>query len=190
MSSVATAAAPSESAVFHFFAKLTKYADNVSIFNMKIFRWLATIIMFLIAAEVTMRYVFRSPTPWSADVQLYLSAAQRCIGIGFATMVHSHIIMDVFIGKWKWRSLKILDLFGYFFYYIPLMIALEAMTYNRAVKAWIEGEKLYSVWRPVIWPVLFFMVYAYGLFIMQILAEVTKTVIDLQKGDEKWRKAR
>jgi len=157
---------------------------------MKIFRWVGTIIMFLIVYEVTARYIFNEPTKWGNDVQLYLSAAQRCIGIGFATMVHSHITMDIFTTKMSFKKQKVLELFGYIVYHLPLMYALTWATTRRGLQTLVTKEKYYSVWRPYLYPILFFIVGAYILFIMQILAETIKDVISLQKGSDAWLKER
>jgi len=190
VSSVTSTINPGSSAPFRVFAKLTKYSDDITIFIMKQFRWLATIIMVLITLEVVMRYIFRSPTIWNNDLQVYLSNGQRCIALGFATMAHSHIIMDVFIGKLSFKKSKILDLFGYIVYNLPLMILLTWATWNRGLQTILTNEKYYSTWRPPLWPAFMTMVFAYGLFIMQLFAECIKSVICLQRGNDEWLKQR
>ncbi len=176
--------------MFNFFAKLTKYSDSTTIFIMKQFRWVATIIMFLIAAEVFMRYVFREPTIWSFDVQTYLSAGQRCIGLGYAVMLHSQIVMDIFTAKLSFKKSKVLELFGYLVYNLPLMAALIWTNWQRTVLTFGTNEKLYSVWRPPLWPILAFICFAYIVLVMQIFAESIKCVIHLQRGNDAWLKER
>jgi len=157
---------------------------------MKQFRWLAPIIMFLIVGEVFMRYVFRAPTIWNNDLQLYISAGQRIIGIGYGTMLHNQIVMDIFTAKLSFKKSKAIELFGYLVYHIPLMFALTWVTGARALLTFVQNEKYYSVWRPVLWPVLAFITFAYLLFIMQLFAEIIKCVIHLQRGNDKWLKER
>jgi len=157
---------------------------------MKVFRWLATIIMFLIVMEVAMRYIFRAPTTWNNDIQLYLSAGQRIIGIGYGTMLHNQIIMDIFTAKLSFKQFKALELVHYFVFHLPLMFALTWVTGTRALLTFAQNEKYYSVWRPPLWPVLAFITFAYVLFIMQIFTEIIKDIIGLQKGNDKWLKER
>jgi len=157
---------------------------------MKQFRWLATIIMFLIALEVFMRYVLREPTIWNNDVQLYISAVQRIIGIGYGTMLHNQIVMDIFTAKLSFKQFKTLELVHYFIFHLPLMIALIWVTGARSLLTFVQNEKYYSVWRPVLWPVLAFITFAYVLFIMQLFAEIIKCIIHLKRGNDKWLKER
>jgi len=157
---------------------------------MKVFRWVATIIMLLIVLEVAMRYIFRAPTIWNNDIQLYLSAGQRIIGIGYGTMLHNQIIMDIFTAKLSFKNWKILELVHYFIFHLPLMICLIIVTGQRSLLTFAQNEKYYSTWRPPLWPVLAFITFAYCLFVMQIVCEIIKDFISLQKGNEKWLKQR
>jgi TRAP-type mannitol/chloroaromatic compound transport system permease small subunit len=175
---------------FHVFGKLTKYSDNVTIAMMKVFRWLAPIIMFLIVGEVVMRYVFREPTIWNNDLQLYLSAGQRIIGIGYGSMVHMQIVMDIFTAKLSFKQFKALEIGHYIVFHLPLMFALIWVTGARSLQTFVQNEKYYSVWRPVLWPVLAFITFAYVLFVMQLFAEIIKDFISMQRGDDKWLKER
>ncbi len=176
--------------MFNFFSKLTKFIDGMSVGIMKIFRWGSLIILFLILQEVTMRYVFSTPTMWSNDIQLYLSCAGRVIGFGFATMVHSHITMDLFTVNLNFVRSKVLEVFNYLVFYLPLMSALVYITIQRLVKTVKFQERLYSTWRPILWPIILFVVCAYILMVIQVLGEIIKDIISLQKGSDAWLKQR
>jgi TRAP-type mannitol/chloroaromatic compound transport system permease small subunit len=146
--------------------------------------------MFLIATEVIMRYVFREPTIWNNDVQLYLSAFQRIIGIGYASMLHNQIVMDIFVNNLSFRKSKAIELFGYLVYHLPLVAALIFVTEQRTLLTFSTGEKYYSIWRPLLWPILLLITLAYVFFVVQIFAETTKCVIHLQRGNDAWLKER
>ncbi len=176
--------------MFNLFCKLTKFIDDMTIGIMKIFRWGSLIIMFLILQEVIMRYIFQAPTMWSNDIQLYLSCAGRVIGFGFATMVHSHITMDLFTVNLNFRKSKALELFNYIVFYIPLMSALIYITFKRALKTIRFHEQLYSTWRPPLSPIIIFVVGAYVLMMIQVFSEIMKDIVSLQKGSDAWLKQR
>ncbi len=176
--------------MFNFFSKLTKSVDNITIFIMRIFRWNSTILMYLIVQEVILRYFFNAPTIWGLDVMTYMSAAGRVIGFGYGCMVHSHVTMDIFTVNLNFKKGKILETFNYIVYYIPLLMALIIVTYRRGILALIRNEKLYSVWRPPIAPIVLFIVGAYILMVMQVFIEIIKNIITIQKGSDAWLKQR
>lgn len=175
--------------MFRFFATLARYSDNITMTVREIFKWLSTPILFLLVFEVTMRYIFRAPTIWGMDVCLYMSAAQRCIGLGYASMLHNHIAMDLFTAKIKsFRIARAIELFGYVVYHLPLLYFLAQATLNKGLFTFSRMEKMYSSWRPYLYPLLFFIFGAYCLLIMQILAESIKCVIHMLKGNDTWMK--
>jgi TRAP-type mannitol/chloroaromatic compound transport system permease small subunit len=176
--------------MFNFFSKLTKWMDNITIFIMKIFRWNSPILMYLIVQEVILRYVFNAPTIWGLDTMTYLSAAGRVIGFGYGCMVHSHVTMDIFTVNLNFKKAKMLETFNYIVYYLPLLIALIVVTLTRGLRALRLNEKLYSVWRPPLAPIVLFIVGAYVLMVMQVLIEIIKNIISLQKGSDAWLKQR
>lgn len=173
-----------------FFAKLTKYVDNMTTFIMRFFKWNAALLMALIVFEVTMRYIFKAPTFWGLDVQTYISAGGRVIGFGYAFLMHSHITMDIFTVKLSFRKSKALELFNYLIFGIPLMTAITWVTLERGVYALQHNEKFYTVWRPATWPVIMFVVASYALMMVQILAEIIKDIISLRNGSDVWLKHR
>ncbi len=176
--------------MFNFFGKLTKYFDNVTIFVMETFEWNAPILMFLITYDVILRYIFNSPTVWGLDVQTYISAGGRVIGFGYASLVHSHVTMDIFTVNLNWRKSKALELINYLLFNVPLLFALVWVTLTRGLYSLRVHERYYSVWRPPLSPIILFVVGAYVLMTMQILSEIIKDIISLQKGSDAWVKQR
>ncbi len=176
--------------MYNFFVKLTKGVDNITIFMMKIFRWNSAILMVLIVKEVIDRYIFNQPTVWGMDTMTYMSAAGRVVGFGYGCMMHSHVVMDIFTVNLSYKKAKILETFNYIVYYLPLLIALIIVTFQRGWKAYRLNEKLYSVWRPPIAPIVFVIVGAYILMVMQVFIEIIKNVISIQKGSDAWLKQR
>ncbi len=173
-----------------FFGGLTKYIDNVTIFVLRIFEWNSLILLLLIIYEVIMRYFFNHPTIWGLDSQIYLSAAGRVIGFGYATMIHSHVTMDILTVNLSFKKSKALELFNYIIFYMPLILCITWTTFQRAMFALKKGEKYYSTWRPPLSPIIIFIVGAYILLILQVIAESIKCVIHLQRGSDSWLKQR
>lgn len=170
--------------------KLTKFIDDFTVWVMKWAKWNALVIMVFICEEVFLRYVLRMPTIWGSDVLTMISAIGRMVGIGYAQLLRSHIIMDIFTAKLDFKKSKMLDLFNYVFFFFPLVIALVIATFIRALKSWRYHETMYTVWRPPLYPVTFMLVACYCLMALQGISEVVKDVISLRKGSDEWIKGR
>lgn len=176
--------------MFNFFSKLTKYLDNVTIFVMGTVEWHTVVLMFLIAFEVIMRYLFNAPTLWGLDVQTYISAGGRVIGFGYASLVHSHITMDIFTARMSFGKSKALELISYVIFQLPLLFALVWATLTRGLESLRIHELYYSVWKPPLAPIILFIDGAYVLMTMQIVSEIIKDSISLKKGSDAWLKQR
>ncbi len=140
--------------------------------------------------EVVMRYFFNAPTIWGGDVMVMLSAFGRMVGIGYGQLVRAHVIMDVFTANLAFKRAKILDLFNHIFFILPLISALIYATMKRTIKSWKFQETMYSPWGPPIYPLNTVLVGCYVLLAIQLVSEVIKGIISLQKGSDEWIKRR
>ena len=153
-------------------------------------KWNAPILMVLISFEVVMRYFFNNPTRWGGDVMIMLSAFGRMIGIGYGQLVRAHVIMDVFTANLIFRRAKILDLANHLLFIMPLTVVLIYATLKRTLKSWRVKETMYSPWRPPIYPLNTVLVGCYVILVVQLVSEVIKDIISLQKGSDAWIKRR
>ena len=176
--------------MFSFLSRLTKYLDNITLWVRGIFEWNALILMILVNFEVIMRYFFKSPTVWCLDTQMFISAGGRVIAIGYATLTHGHVTMDIFTLNMSFKRSKALELFNYVIFHVPFLIALVWVTLQRGLEALMLGEHYYSVWRPPLSPLILFIVGAYALMVMQVFTEIIKGFISIKKGSDVWLKQR
>lgn len=170
--------------------KMTKWMDTFTIQLMRVARWHIPILMLLIVQEVLLRYVFNRPTIWGGDLATMISALGRMVGIGYATLLNSHIIMDLFTHNLPFRRAMILRLFTNLVFILPLLSALIYVTFKRSLRVFALGEHIYSLWSPQLWPVVGGLVIFYSITLLQYLSETTKAIISIKKGSDEWIKAR
>ena len=55
------------------------------------------------------RYCFDAPVIWGVEMAQFTMVVYYILGGGFALLTNSHVRMDVFYGRWKWRKQAKMD---------------------------------------------------------------------------------
>ena len=58
----------------------------------------------IVTYEVIMRYIFRSPTIWVADISLLLCIGSVFFAVGYAMKQEAHIAVDLITGRLSYRN--------------------------------------------------------------------------------------
>jgi TRAP-type mannitol/chloroaromatic compound transport system permease small subunit len=170
--------------------KITLIIDRFQEINCEIFKWLSVVIMFLIVIEVTMRYVFGSPTVWGMDIQLQFSAVQRMIAIGYTLLRRGHVRVDLVTVRLPMLKQRAMEIMGYIFFFFPLITSLNLTMIRTTVQSWKVGERSFSPWRYYVPPMKTLLVFGYAALWIGGLSELIKDVKTLKVGDEEWIKDR
>ena len=82
------------------------------------------------------------------------------------------------------RTKAIIDIVCYVGLLLPFLIWLTTVLWRRATEAIASGEKSgQSAWNPVVWPFRTVFLVAFALLILQVLAEVIKSVRRLRGAE-------
>jgi TRAP-type mannitol/chloroaromatic compound transport system permease small subunit len=154
--------------------KITKAIDWLTMWTMEWAKYVNAILMLLITYEVFMRYFVNKPTIWGLDLQTFISAVGRMIGIGYAEMLHSHATVDVITIRLSKKKQKVLELIGYLGFFFPVIGALTWAQWFDTLFSWKTHEKINTSWRPPVYHVKTMVVGCYILLLLQGLAEVIK----------------
>jgi TRAP-type mannitol/chloroaromatic compound transport system permease small subunit len=164
--------------------RLLLIVDSVSAFFGKIFSWAIVILTLITCYDVTMRYVFASPTNWAYDVSYMLYGTLFMMTGAYTLSRNGHVRGDVLYGFFKPRWQAGLDLVLYFAFFLPGILALS---YAGVAFAEASGEikEASSVVAdgPPIYPYKTLIPIAGCLVLLQGLAEITRCVICLKSGD-------
>ncbi|MEM3432568.1 MAG: TRAP transporter small permease subunit [Candidatus Methanomethyliaceae archaeon] len=103
--------------------------------------------------ELVLRYFFNRPTLWGLELSTYLCGASYILSGAYASLLDSHIRIDLIYGKVSERSRALIDLVLVF----PLlMVTLSCLVWRSSV--WLHeavANRLTSgtAWDPPLWPV-------------------------------------
>ena len=131
------------------------------------------IVTIAVIYEVIARTTFDSPTMWSNETVIYVSAVAYLLGGAYAHQHHRHVridlVYDLLSPKMRIRIDLLMSLF--FFLYIGTLV------YVGGLMAWdsfSQGETTGTPWNPIIWPVKLAIPVAGVLLILQAIANLLR----------------
>lgn len=140
-------------------------------FAMLIFFAMAAIMLWSTVA----RAVFGTPVNWALEMTQFLLSAYYLLGGAYAFQHGAHVRMDLFYDRLPLRGRAALDaitlLAVIFFLVVLLWGGLSSTQY--AIQ---YGQKNYSAWSPVLWPVKVAMSLGIFLMLLQVIAQLFRDI--------------
>lgn len=148
----------------------------------RINRWVgrfAMLIFFVMGAimlwSTISRTVFGAPVNWALEMTQFLLSAYYLLGGAYAFQHGAHVRMDLFYDRLPLRGRSILDaitlLAVIFFLVVLLWGGISSSQY--AIQ---YGQKNYSAWSPVLWPVKVAMSLGIFLMLLQVIAQLFRDI--------------
>ena len=122
----------------------------------------------LLFASVS-RYVFNIPFLWVIEMAQFLMAAYYLLGGAYSLQMESHVRMDVFYERWKPRTRAFWDSITAFCLVFYLIYLLRG-GFSSTAYALQYGQKNYSAWAPLMWPIKMIMTVGIGLMLLQAIS--------------------
>lgn len=139
--------------------------------------WLIVPLVFATVYEVIARYVFNAPTIWAYEIGYLMTGSGFLLGMAYALSCDAHIRIDVVSTNLSQRTRAIIDIVCYVGLLIPFLAWVTHMLWSRALDTFASGEKSgQSAWNPPLWPFRMVFLIAFALLLLQVIAEVIKTV--------------
>jgi TRAP-type mannitol/chloroaromatic compound transport system permease small subunit len=162
-------------------AKIDRFSDAVGI----AVAWLNVPLVLVVAYEVTMRYVFDTPTIWVFDMTYMLYSAIFMLGAAYALHKGAHIRTDFFFESWSVRTKGTIDSIAYLALFFPSLIAFLLVSGDEAWHAYVISETSEQTpWRPLLWPFKAIIPFTCLLLIIQGVSEVIKSLHAALRGIE------
>jgi len=176
--------------------------DRLSAWSGKATSWLILLMTFLVAYDITMRYLQKPfsigplrveltdaiRTIWftynfSYDMSYYMYAIFFMLGGAYALSRGQHVRGDVFYRNWPVRVQGGIDLSLYLLAFFPGMIALVSVGAQWAAASWQIAERSFtSAAAPPIYPLKTVIPIAAGLMVIQGVAETIRSYQALRTG--------
>ncbi len=159
------------------------FIDKLSAWVGKAFAWCILIMTFGVGYEVMSRYLFNAPTPWAFDMSYIMYGALFMMAGAYTLSRDAHVRADIFYRTWPPRVQAGLELFLYFIFFYPGVLALIIYGYDYALDSLRYREV--SINSPAGVPIfqLKFIIPAAGLFLaIQGLAQIARCIVCLRTG--------
>lgn len=151
---------------------IVRVFDSISENTGKVILWAAIALVLVLCYEVTMRYVFNSPTNWVMETSMMLGGTIAALGWAYTHRHQGHVRVDVIYLHLPPRGKAIIDVVCSFIFLFPLLIILIYASASWAVFSWEMGEKMVgSSWKPPAGPIRTVMVLGFCLFTLQCVAQ-------------------
>jgi len=115
------------------------------------------------------RYVFNASFLWVIEMSQFLMAAYYLLGGGYSLQMESHVRMDVFYERWAPRTRAFWDSLTAFclVFYLGFLTLGGVSSTSYALQ---YGQKNYSAWAPLMWPIKMVMTIGIVLMLLQAIS--------------------
>ncbi|MEQ9812353.1 MAG: TRAP transporter small permease subunit [Azospirillaceae bacterium] len=113
---------------------------------------------------------------WVVELAQFTLTAYYILGGPYSMQLGDHVRMDLLYGRWSERGKAWADALTSFFlvFYLVYMLlgGISSTVYSIEV-----GQRNYSAWAPLIWPIKVVMVVGIGLMLLQSVAMFCKAIL-------------
>ncbi|WP_418315492.1 TRAP transporter small permease subunit [Piscinibacter sakaiensis] len=135
--------------------------------------------------EVLMRYVWKQPTVWAADMTVMTYGSLFMLGAAYTLREGAHVRTDIFWDKFSDRTKGIIDSVSYLLLFLPVMAVLIAISIDDFLYAWSINERsTLGLWQPIIWPFRAVVPLSAALLFLQGISEFLKALYAVRTGQE------
>ena len=163
-------------------------ADTISSWFGKAFAWCVMVMAIGVGYEVFARKFFGAPTAWAFDLSYMMYGALFMMAGAYTLSRDGHVRGDVVYRLWSTRTQAGVELFLYFIFFFPGVLALIFAGWKYASRS--IGYREVSVMSPAGVPIFQFktLIVAAGvLLFIQGIAQVFRCIIALRENE--WPKA-
>ena len=119
----------------------------------EVFKWLILGLIFCIAYDVLMRYVFNMPTIWSFEVSYMIGGSMMVLGGGYLILRDGHVKIDLIYSRLSRRQQLTLDTILALLLFFPMAALLTKFSFDFTVHSWRMSEtSTHSFWAPPLFP--------------------------------------
>lgn len=165
----------------HRKAGLIQYIDKLSFYSGEYVACWSIVAVFVYYYEVTVRYVFNSPTNWAHEAMFLMFGMQYLIAGAYAYLTNSHVRVDILYAKFSKRNKAIVDIATSLFFFI-FAGTLLVTGHTFALDSLEQSEVSFTEWGIQYWPIKFALVAGAMLLLLQGISKLLKDIaVVLQK---------
>jgi len=123
--------------------------------------------------STVMRVIFGIPINWVMEMSQFMLSAYYLLGGAYSLQIDAHVRMDLFYGAMKPRTRAITDALTILFviFYLAVLFGGGVSSTSYAIE---YGQKNYTAWAPVMWPIKTIMTIGVFLMLLQAISSFFK----------------
>lgn len=146
--------------------------------------WLTLPLMGILAFEAIRRSLFDVSTKWAQDIGYMLYATHFLIGAAYTLKHSGHIRTDFKYREWSSKTQALVDALIYGLLFIPVMVLALKISFDFAWKSFQQREGvIQSAWQGPIWPLKAMLPLGLGLWTLQSISELVKSIRAFRSGE-------
>src|SRR5262245_55006944 len=158
--------------------------DAISTWVGKAAAWLIILLMTVVCIEVIKRYALNAPTAWIFDVENMMYGTLFMLAGAYTLAQNAHVRGDFLYSSMKPRTQATLDLFLYFVFFVPGILALIYAGAQYAADSWrIDEHSNVTANGPPVYHFKTIIPIAGVLVMLQGIAEIVRCVVCLRTGE-------
>jgi TRAP-type mannitol/chloroaromatic compound transport system permease small subunit len=146
-----------------------RYVDAVNRVVGRSAMWLVIVMMVILLYAVIARQVFGISYIWIIETLQMIFAAYYLLGGGYSLQLGTHVRMDLLYSRWSPRRQALADSLtsGLVVFYLAVLLLGGISSTIYAIE---YGQKNYSSWAPLLWPIKVIMCIGILLMLLQMIA--------------------
>lgn len=147
-------------------------------------KWLTTILVVLIFADVVLRYLFSHTEVWILELEWHLFALIFLLGAASAFKEDQHVRVDIFYARWPPRRQAWINLLGTLLFLAPWCLVIIWTSFRYAEYAFRFNERSPNPGGlPARYVIKFAIAIGFLLLLLQAIAEILKSVRIILRKD-------
>jgi TRAP-type mannitol/chloroaromatic compound transport system permease small subunit len=160
--------------------KLSGLIDSLNERVGKTVIWLVLIAVLVSTINAIVRKAFDYSSNAFLEMQWYLFSGMFLLGAAYALMRNQHVRIDVVSGKFSERTQVKIDIFGFVFFLIPVVLLVIFESWPVFVTSFSTNEMSSNAGGLILWPARLLVPVGFFLLLLQGISEIIKRVAFLQ----------
>ncbi len=152
-----------------------RIVDTVNLWVGRIAMQLLFVLGAILLWSTFSRLAFNAPVNWALEMSQFLLSAYYLLGGAYALQHNAHVRMDLFYSRFTPQRRAALDAFTLLFvlFYLGVLFYGGWSSTSYALE---YGQKNYSAWGPVLWPIKTVMTIGIFLMLLQTISSLFKNI--------------
>lgn len=159
---------------------LSRGIDGLNRFVGRYVIWLILASTVISGLNAIVRKAFHTSSNAFLEVQWYLFAASFLLAAGYTLLQNEHVKVDVVASRLSKRTQIWIDIFGYVFFLMPVVVAILWFSFPFVIQAIKTGEMSGNAGGLIRWPVYLMIPCGFALLMLQGLSELIKRIAFLK----------